>query len=48
MIGDSLGSTDVKVLGSDDGIKLVYNSGEVIGTTLGNNDGITLWFDVGA
>ena len=47
MIEYSLGYTDVKVLGSDDGIKPVYNSGEVIGTTLGNNDGITLWFDVG-
>ena len=47
MLGDSLGSTDGKVLGSDEGIKLGLSHGKVIGTILGNGDVITLGIDVG-
>ena len=36
------------MLGSDEGIKLVYNDGKVLRTTLGNVDGITLGLDVGS
>ena len=47
MIGDSLGSTDGKVLGSDEGIKLEISDGKVLVTILGNIDGITLGLGVG-
>ena len=47
LIGDSMGYTDGKVLGSDEGIKLVLFYGEVIDTILVNIDGITLGIDVG-
>ena len=36
----------MKVLGSDENIKLEYNDGEVIITIIGNVDGITLGIDV--
>ena len=42
MIGDSLGSTDVTVLGSDKGIKLGSTGDEALGTILGDVDRITL------
>ena len=47
LIGGSLGSTDVKMIGSDEGIKLVLSGGKLLGTILGNVDGITLRLDVG-
>ena len=47
MLGFLLGSTGGKALGSDEGIKLVSNDGKVLGTILGNLDGITLGLDVG-
>ena len=47
LLGGSLGYTDNKMLGSDEGIKLAPNDGKVIGTILGDLDGITLWSDVG-
>ena len=46
-LGDSLESTDVKVLGSDEGINLILSDGKVIGTILVDVDGITLGIDVG-
>ena len=39
--------TDVKVLGSDEGIKLELSDGEVLGTIFGDPDRITLWIIVG-
>ena len=42
LIGDSLGSTDVTVLGSDKGIKLGSTGDEALGTILGDVDRITL------
>ena len=47
LLGESLGYTYGKVLGSDEVIKLGYTYGKVIGTILGNVDGITLGIDVG-
>ena len=47
MLGCSLGYTDGKVLGSGEGIKLVYNDGKVPVNILGNVDEITLELDVG-
>ena len=47
MLGESLGSDYGKVLGSDEGIKLVYIGGKVFGTMLGNADRITLEIGVG-
>ena len=47
MIGDSLGSTGGKMLRSDVDIKLGSTDGKLIGTILGNLDGITLWIDAG-
>ena len=44
---DSLGSTDGKVIVSDEGIKLVTTDSKVLGTLLENVDGITLRLDVG-
>ena len=46
-IGDLLGCTDGKVLGSVEVIKLGYINDKVLGTILGNVDGITLGLDVG-
>ena len=46
MLGDSLGYTNGKVLGSGEGIKLVYNDGELISTILGDLGGITLGIGV--
>ena len=46
MLGDSLISTDGKVLGSDEGIKIIYTDGKVLSTTLWNINGITLGLDV--
>ena len=36
LLGDSLGSTDVKVLGSDEVIKLGLSGGKVFVTIIGN------------
>ena len=47
MLGYSLVSTDGKVLGYDEGIKLGLFDGKVLGNILGNVDGITLVLDVG-
>ena len=47
MIGGSCGSTDDKVIGSDEGTKLVSADGKVLGTIIGNVDGIKLGIDVG-
>ena len=47
MHGDSLGYTDGKVHGSDEVIKLRCSDGKVLGTILGNLDGIILGLDVG-
>ena len=47
MYGDSLGYTDVKVHGSDKGIKLGSTDGKVIGNILGNVYVIVLGLDVG-
>ena len=46
-LGDSLKSTDGKVLGSDEGIKLRSTYGKVFGTILVNVDRITLRIDIG-
>ena len=46
MLGGPLGSTDCKLLGSDEGIKLGLSVGKVIGTILWNVDGIILGIDV--
>ena len=46
MIGGSLEYTHGKVLGSDEGIKLGSNDGNVIGYILGHTDGITLGINV--
>ena len=43
----SLVSTDDKLLGSDEGIKMVLSDGEVLGNILGNVDRIILALDVG-
>ena len=43
MLVGSLGYTDVKLLGYDEGIKLRYTDGKVVGNILGNVDRITLW-----
>ena len=42
-----MGSTDVKVIRSDEYIKLGSTDGKVLGTILGNVDGITLGLDIG-
>ena len=47
MHGDSLGYTDGKVHYSEEGIKLGYTDGKVLGTIIGNADGIILGLDVG-
>ena len=47
LIVDSLGSTDGKMLRSDVDIKLGSTDGKLIGTILGNLDGITLLIDAG-
>ena len=47
MIGDSLGSTDGKVIASDEGIKLGLFDCGVLGTIFGNIGGIELGIDVG-
>ena len=47
MHGDSLVSTDGKVHGSDEGIKLGYNDGKVLGAIFGNVDGNILGLDFG-
>ena len=47
LIVDSLGSTDGKVIGSDECIKLGSTDGKFLGTILGNVDGIILGLDVG-
>ena len=47
LLGSSLRFTDGKVHGSDKGTKLGLFYGKVIGTILGNVDGITLRFDFG-
>ena len=46
-IGDSLGSTNGKVIGSDEGIKLGLFHREVLDNIFVNIDGITLGIDVG-
>ena len=46
LIGDSLGPTDGKVLGSNEGIKLGSTDGKVLGTIIANVDVITLGLDV--
>ena len=46
MHGDSLGYTDSKAHGSDKVIKLVCTDGKLLGTILGNVDGIILIMDV--
>ena len=46
-LGDSLGYTCGKVLGSNEGIKLGSSDGKVIGTVLRNVDGITIGINVG-
>ena len=47
LLGDSMGYTDGKVLGSNEGIKLVSTDGKVFGNIFGNLDGITIGIDVG-
>ena len=47
LIEDSLGSTDDKVLGSNEGIKLGSIDGKVLDAILGNVDVITVVVDVG-
>ena len=42
-----MGYTYGKVLGSDEGIKMISNDGKVLGTILWNVYGITLSLDVG-
>ena len=46
LIGYSLGYTDCKVLGSDEGIKLGFSDSELLGMTLVDVDVITLGIDV--
>ena len=46
-LGSSLGSSDGKVLGSDEVIKLGFLNGKLIGTILLNVYLITLGFDIG-
>ena len=46
-LGDSLGYIYGKVLGSDEGIKVVSTDGKVLGTIPINADGITLGIDFG-
>ena len=48
LIGGPLNSTDGKVLGFDEGIKLEPHDGKVLGTILGDVYGITLGIDVGS
>ena len=47
LLVESLVSTDDKVLGSDEGIKLVISDGKVIGTIHGDLYGITLGVEIG-
>ena len=47
MLGGSLRYTNGKALGSNEVIKLGYTVGKLLGTILGNVDGITLELDVG-
>ena len=47
-LGDSLGSTDGKILGYDEGIKLGFTEGKVIGTLLENVDWFEFGLDVGS
>ena len=47
LLGVSLVSTDCKVIGSDEVVKLVSTDGKVLRTILGNVDRITLDIDVG-
>ena len=47
LLGDSLGYTDGKVIGSDEGIKLVLSDGKVLVTILANVYGNSLGLDVG-
>ena len=47
MHGYSLGSTNGKVLVSDEGIKMGLFGGEILGILLGNVDGIILGLGVG-
>ena len=47
MLGDSLGYTDGKVIGSDGGIKLGSIGGKLLGIILGNVYGSTLGIGVG-
>ena len=46
MLVESLGCTDGKLFGSDEGIQMGSTYGKVLGTILGNVDGITLGIDV--
>ena len=46
-IEGSLGSTDDKVIGSDEGIKLVSTDGKLLGTIIGHLYGIKIGLDVG-
>ena len=46
MLGVSLGYTDGKDIGSDEGIKLGCTDGKVYGTKIGNVDIITLGIDI--
>ena len=46
LLGDSLVSTDGKVLRSDEGIELGCTDGKVLGNVLGNIDVITLGYYV--
>ena len=47
MLGGTLGSTDGKVLGSDEDIKMGSTDGKLFGTILVNVDRITFVIDVG-
>ena len=47
MLGESLGSTDGEVIGSDEGIKLGSTDGKVIGNVIGDVERITVGIDVG-
>ena len=47
LLRGSVGYTDGKVLGSDEGIKLGSTDGKVFGIILGNVDRITLGIDIG-
>ena len=47
MLGYSLGYTDGKVIGSDEGIKLGSTDGKVLCILLGNVYGIKIGLDVG-